>query len=624
MSQTGGSYRLLSHPTQGEAVNLPDIGTSPSTSRGPRSPLDPTPPPPSPSYGRPAHKRFFNVVDTIAIILSLVCLGVTIGAISPSLRYAAELQYTGQIIVLGFALGIMNQCLQRVTPPLFLLLETRFGSSTIQNYDGILRWSPLADKFGLLWRLALTLLLILPLVLGIAYKRYTGGIGVVDVSGNGTLYTPTFPNGLSNVGDLTALANVTAPFMVATANDSVPVDFETTKAYGYNLLVLNNNSAAAVDAPNQLFVRELQHRLGSGIRYSLTATVRGTVATFNDSVESHRNDDSFWDNYLGLVGMQSVPLPGSIDRVQVGLLHLNSASCDSPQCYNSSWAFLGVFTLPESTSNSSVATALFKQTALGFDVTRRTCTVTWEITSNSMKLVSGDCDPDPLDSVHQYFQNCQMFFTAAYYLPLAGDCIADFSTSRIQSHWRIPTYATITAALFWSKIAGMGGYLAMQVGGPIEMYWTSYLGPVADSDLWQYNNMIAEAEARDGTWKFNETYPLNHTLLKQVSTLKPEAGLYIVLVIQPVLTLAAFLVGLTMYHTPISRGFGMVSTLAGIDKGSVALLSGATFSGRLKVPTRLRIKVTNEELQNDGSSKVEYIVGDKGSHGAVRMRRQYD
>jgi hypothetical protein len=217
-----------------------------------------------------------------------------------------------------------------------------------------------------------------------------------------------------------------------------------------------------------------------------------------------------------------------------------------------------------------------------------------------------------------------MFFTAAYYLPLAGDCIADFSTSRIQSHWRIPTYATITAALFWSKIAGKGGYLPMQLGGPIEMYWTSLVEPVADSDLWQYNNMIAEAEARDGTWKLNETYPLNHTLLKQVSTLKPEAGLYMVLIIQPVLTLAAFLVGLTMYHTPISRGFGMVSTLAGIDKGSVDLLSGATFSGRLKVPTRLRIKVTNEELQNDGPSKVEYIVGDKGSHGEVRMRSRYD
>jgi hypothetical protein len=121
MSQTGGSYQLLPHPTQGEAVNLPDIDTSTSTSRGTRSPFHPTPPPPSPSYGRPAHKPFFNVVDTIAVILSLVCLGVTIGAISPSLPYAAQLRSTGQIIVLGFALGIMNQCPQRVTPPVFLL-----------------------------------------------------------------------------------------------------------------------------------------------------------------------------------------------------------------------------------------------------------------------------------------------------------------------------------------------------------------------------------------------------------------------------------------------------------------------------------------------------------------------
>jgi hypothetical protein len=580
---------------------------------------------PSRALGEPAQKPLFNIADCIAVLTSFLCLALAIGAISPALRYAAELQYTRQIIILGFLLGIMNQCLQRVMPHMSLLVEARFGSSTIQNYDGILRWTPLADKMSFVWRAVLIVLLILPLALSIVYKRFTGGIGVIDVSGNGTFYTPTFPYGLSNsnVGDLTAIANVTAPFMAATANDSAPFNNSNPQAYGYNLLLLSDTSAAAVDAPNQLYIKELQHQLPSVIRYNLTARVRGTVATFNNTVETHRDDESFWNKYLGLTKLALVPLPGSVDLNQVGLLHLDSAGCDLPECYDASWAFLGVFTLPEANSNSSVATSLFEQVALGFDISRHDCTVTWEITANSMELVSGHCNPEPLDSVYQYLKDCQTFFTAAYYMPLAGDCVGSFASSRNQSHWRIPTYAAVTATMFWSKIAGQNGYIAVQAGGYIYDYWNGYSqDPVND---WQSNNMLAEAEARGGDWKFNETYARNHTLLKQVPTIKPEGTLYLVLIIQPVLTLIAFLVALMMYGTPMSQGFGMVSVLAGVDKKSVDLLSGATFSGRLKIPMGLRIKVRTDSTQEDDRlHRVEYIVGERGSQGEVRFRTKYN
>lgn len=44
-----------------------------------------------------------------------------------------------QLIVLGFLLGIVNTCLSSVTPILFLLLEARFGSVTLQNCFFILK-----------------------------------------------------------------------------------------------------------------------------------------------------------------------------------------------------------------------------------------------------------------------------------------------------------------------------------------------------------------------------------------------------------------------------------------------------------------------------------------------------
>lgn len=43
------------------------------------------------------------------------------------------------LIVLGFLLGIVNTCLSSVAPILFLLLEARFGSLTVQNCFFILK-----------------------------------------------------------------------------------------------------------------------------------------------------------------------------------------------------------------------------------------------------------------------------------------------------------------------------------------------------------------------------------------------------------------------------------------------------------------------------------------------------
>ena len=52
---------------------------------------------------------------------------------------AWTLGYSGQIQVIGVLLSIMNICLTTLASRIFLLLEVRFGRSTLTNLEGLLR-----------------------------------------------------------------------------------------------------------------------------------------------------------------------------------------------------------------------------------------------------------------------------------------------------------------------------------------------------------------------------------------------------------------------------------------------------------------------------------------------------
>lgn len=129
----------------------------------------------SPSLGRPAKKKHFEGSHVFATGLSLVCLIAAYIAVTPQLRLAWLLRFDGQIVAVGFLLGVMNLCTSTVVPHALLLLEARFGRSSLRNYEALLQsqlWSPGASP---MWRLILSLLVALPLGLSVAYKRFLGG-----------------------------------------------------------------------------------------------------------------------------------------------------------------------------------------------------------------------------------------------------------------------------------------------------------------------------------------------------------------------------------------------------------------------------------------------------------------
>ena len=159
--------------------------------------------------------------------------------------------------------------------------------------------------------------------------------------------------------------------------------------------------------------------------------------------------------------------------------------------------------------------------------------------------------------------------------------------------------------MYSSRIASAHGVVDIQLGGWLYM------------DLGIYNTT-------DG--QYNETYFVEDGKLSlEVPTLRDAGTLHIVLLIQPVLTIVAFLTIVILYDTPIGRGFGMVSVLAGIDRSSLDLLNGAAFSGYLNKDIGLKIRLESKaEDVGDKYEHVTYSIGENGYEGSVKHRRKYN
>ncbi len=132
-----------------------------------------------PPLDKPSKKQRINTLEIVAAVLSLIYLILAVKSVaSESVSWRLG-QGNNQLIVVGFLLSIMNLCLASVATKVFLILEAWFGSSKLQNYDGILRYHILASKLSITWRFILVIMLAPPIGLSVSYKRFTGGESVM-------------------------------------------------------------------------------------------------------------------------------------------------------------------------------------------------------------------------------------------------------------------------------------------------------------------------------------------------------------------------------------------------------------------------------------------------------------
>ena len=525
--------------------------------------------------GKPQSKPTLDKVDLCTVFGSFLCLVASIYVVTPDLAVSWRLGFNGQIIIIGFLLSIMNLIMKRTASRLFLIIEFRWGGSRLQNYDAILRNAVSLSETGFFWRLTLFFFTFLPLILGIGYKRFTGGH-------SSTVITPNISSSLRRygiapppLGDYNAMnnsiyymINTNVPFMAASTNDSILPPLKAT-AYGYNTLLLNNESAALLDLPLPDYVSLIQAGLKGNDTWRLSATVNATVTRYNTSFDSFKYNQTSREK---IFGTSDVTAFQAFDRnnFNIGYLPGISTQDDGHSCFlchfrsNVNWVSSINLSSPDGVS--------FQSAARMFNTRRERCSGVWSINNTAVSLVNGNCSGTRTNET--MLSNYDFTPFPIDTLSVLVHSLYGYADERKESPWLVPAFTTAVASAYWARFAQM-------------------LPQIMET------NQVPQSE-------YNYT-ATDELIIATTATLDARWLLYLLLAIQPVLTALMFILVATLNSSPIGKGFGIAAVLSGIDKDSLDLLSGAAFSGKLERPVRLDISVVNDVQSAGDTSQMEHI-----------------
>lgn len=128
----------------------------------------------------------------------------------------------------------------------------------------------------------------------------------------------------------------------------------------------------------------------------------------------------------------------------------------------------------------------------------------------------------------------------------------------------------VVASMYESRLAQSNGLCPVQIGGPLYEFWRTHSNESGAPSL---TDNISEP--------LKERYLVTGNRLRKTGqTLRPDASLYFILTIQPLITVLAFLgplfVALNMRRNQlrpgrltIPRAFNMIALLAGVDRDSL-------------------------------------------------------
>ncbi|KAI5456784.1 hypothetical protein BGZ63DRAFT_428888 [Mariannaea sp. PMI_226] len=560
--------------------------------------------------GKPCAKPILPWTHCVAVLASCGCLAFSICLILPSLPLGWQFNFGNQLILLGLALSLMNKCLQVILPTTFLVIEARWGHSLLQTYDAILRNSFTQPGTRLLWRLVLFTFIFLPVGLSVAYKQFIGGETSKRVEPKIPyeireygLFTPTnntdsLFNSFANAPYL--LTNATFDFFEKSAtDDSYPIGSLTrgeAVPYGYNLLLLSNNSAAALDMPRLSYINQLRAMMSTGESYNISADVYGIVAQLNNSIEAVRDNDNFWNATIYDDRFHAVSSFATFrNNFALGLVPYILEQNGTVSCYmgmygpsNTNWNDY------YSDPNDSDVLA-FRNSTLKFTTHRTRCHASWCVTTDSIKLLQGSCPKNSSQGViSSMYEESRAELFSPYpldALPVLVHSLMDFADTRADSIWKEASYAIAVAAMYWAR----GAYMLLQLP-KIQQ------APLIGGDI---------------------TYsPMQESIVSTKAAFQSTPVLYFVLAIQPCITLVAFFLNLGLYSTPIGVNFGLVSILSGVCWEDVGILQGAGLSGSLKKDIRLGIQVDEDNLKPTLRYNLETLQVRDGN-GRLESKKEY-
>lgn len=574
------------------------------------------------SLGKPTAKNQFDRIDIVATFVSMLSLLAGLVVVANE-RVSWQLgTSTYQLVIVGFLLSIMNICLTSISPSFFLVLEARFGSSTLQNYEGLLRNHMLKSQMSLVWRIVLGCMLLLPLGLSVAYKAFLGGSSELSVSpheyiGNSSYYGLFAIPGSGNLGrrsGVSMFANATLPFLQAISTNGKEPSFPSgSQAYGFNHLILNRNSAAFLDIPQTNYISKVQQVLRPGESWTVTASVTGTVAKYNalsdalqvaeicEEIEYYGYDEDYRYSWWYLEALRdfntNVTINGTSVTAEVrpfvnlGLMNLVPANYWEPTDFSTLYLGFAYGLVPSYKNCSSYLDHIFE-----FSVARHKCIGKWLYTRTTVRLLEGTCEKDQLPPNQQLIVTQSPLIIGRWYMASYCEIFGLFAWDRNTSDWKIPAFATAVAASIWSRSYALYGADTPESGDlRVEKLKTLNLGTV---------------------------YQVTDKVVYTRPTMQKSALLYFVLAIQPLICMAMIIGKSVLYTTPIGRGFGLTSILSGLDSGKLEHLKGAALSGELSEEVKIVISPRTATSGNEVDYKI-FVGSEHVRNGRLRKRAIY-
>lgn len=545
----------------------------------------------SPSIRRgissPKPLPFCSKTNCIYLFLLLASFIVAVLAVAhPLLSWKLGLK--NQLIVIGIMLRIMTECLQFFITSALVLFEYRYGGSCLQNYEAILKNSYLVPRSSMRTRITIILLIALPLVLSAVYKLFIGGESSRRIPSECRdkvcpQYGLAYPalksySGFNNSIYLFTNAYTDFQWDVSSGIVVLPDLSLQNAPYGYNLLILSPTSAAALDVPMPDYVSWHQSRLVKQEQLRISSSVNAFVATYNTSLETFRENDTFWEetfayNRIGFNGMTSFSLFDPPANNALGFMPRVPNQQESASCLLGIYPGSSTFWTAYYNSATSQDSIIFRNHSMMFSVTRTRCNATWVISKTSIRLVSGSCADRKRDHITiatDVLDNPLLYPYPLDTLPVLVKTIGDLEKRAPKSTWRMPTYVSSVVMSYWARAVFM---FPLMTG-------TSF---------------------NDIRYK-----PEHEEILSTRATLKARKVLYFVLAIQPILGLLAFGTGFVFYKIPTGPGFGVASILAGIDTTTLEQLEGAALSGESSKPIGLDIEIVSTQ----GTNRIRYSLID--------------
>ena len=471
-----------------------------------------------------------------------------------------------------------------------------------------------------LWRSTIFIFIVAPLLLEFGYKApiFQGATGLMSyeppvgpsthfygIAGPPGLETNDTGSGWSTIG-VSYMSNSSIPWFSATKSSTRTTPLPPFPApYGFNTLMLSETSTAMLDIPMPEYVNALQERLlklDNIGTFVISATVHATVTTNNETVEAHRNDTAFWDTF------ESNEPYGATRQWQTGPDGQNTDLLVNEYHGDSSWCFLDFHPISGISPEQK-----FHENALMFTTRREICNATWSLTSEKLELTSGECalqSPDADQSVYNNGFQFQIFYMASLTEFLSRWAAPYNTTSRLppmsdRDPWLIPSFATVVASMYWSRTTASFGYYSW--------HNKTALNTLGNDVKFNKSELYYPASVTGKTLEYQAPIISQHSWL-----------LYFILAFQPGLCLLFYLLGFIQYDSPLDGNFGMISLLAGVRPSTLPLLKGASISGELARPLRVKIHtedIPQIEVEHNGKIKagaqVEYELGGQGRNGCL-------